>query len=1686
MRAFFNVLTQLSLRFRWVTLALVILVIVLGGVAGTELQQELIPPVEFPTTIVFASAPGMTSEQVLSVVTMRLEDEIDKIPEIVNIETQTSGAFGAVITASNDFGLDQEKLQADVLNAIDNVWFPHREISAPAGTDPAAFGQARIAEITPEMLLYFANRDRNLLFQMSTDVWQQLPAETIEAAVIYLASNTSQANTQRNALQQLVEQEIVPQLNEIDLVANVQIAGGQTLPSEEGDAAETEAGDTTSQASQSLLMQLSSDVWAIVNEKLDLGERDDDLIAELQQETLSIPTTPPPLPENWQMDHFNTAEDIREIASFGTSIAGLLNDFIETGHIEGALGKTDDLTPETVRRMLDIEPTLVQYFEAEHLVAMSGDVFAELPDDYIDQLDGFTRDALSASALAQSLTGEEARPEPVTLPDAWRVPPPRLLTFSFADIPLATFSVFTEGTLPTENAMPDDGSVVDNPVTDEAGDDNTDDAATAASTNNDTTDRSDLPEGPTLPLLYGVIGDAFLQTELNTADDLISISVPEEFGELLGEEISAAGFFNFLVQAQGFIGGAAGGEDGAGTPEGAEIPQINLLQAAGALVECGIPLNQASDIGFVIGAAIGCLDADSAAYLIENDPDFVTSLDAAVIENFSDEVLAIEGISPPLADTWNTLSEQPQFADNPLDNADDVLMLGNGQASMVLNTINETVPARFAGYEVRLFDSLTPTTVRYFAANEVDFYTQLDSDVLLKMSPAVLSNIPAEALETFGDETVQQVQAIIAGDEPSAAARLAERYTTDIIPPDPDAPPLNDDWQVIGRFLQVELNNAYDLFRYPDAIGEPAAFINGLFNSANGASFAPALLGNLSLEAFNYIADEDPNFVGDLNAQALNLLPDEIFETLPQSARDRAESGEVFTPTNQITRTNLSPSLLVTVFKDADANTVAAFYAVKEVIDEINANNEAIEVEVAFEQSSFIEESITGVVREGTLGAFFAIINILIFLSGDVWGKRGRQIVGALVFIVAAVVFVLLIALQWEAAGGNFGEAFANADTVLRVLTILGMAAGLAIMFLPGDLPYPAWRSTIVIGVSIPLSILAALALMRWLPELINGLLADAPDTGLTNFILKLAPENLTLNIMTLSGLTVAVGRVVDDSIVVLENIYREIQTGMDKRTAIIGGVRDVSVAIFSATGIAVVVFLPLGLTGGLIGEFFLPFGLAVTYALASSFFVAITVVPALASIFISADNVPKEHGETWMERIYRPVLQFVLRNNITRFGTVLFGILSLAFGGYLFTQRPAAFLPDFGEPQISATVSMPQGTRILETNELVEELENYILSIIPEEARAESTIRTIVGGGGLNFDALLGGGGVSENQADVTINVPSQTLLEDLTPQIREQAEAIFGVDNVTVSAGSIASGGFGGFEMVVKGPNTDVLAQYDADIIRILNDIDGLTNVTSNLSAAAEAGNDGPPTIIRIDGQPAISYTGELETEDSINLAREAIETVQAELDLPDGVSIGQGFDTELQQEGFASVFVAMGLSVVIVVAILVIVFGSPIYWLAVIFSIVVAPVGAAVALTLSDRVLGISALIGLLMLLGLVVTNAVVLIDRVGSNRKERGMPLYDALIEAGTRRLRPILMTSIATIIALIPLSVGLSEGAIIAAELGTVVIGGVFSSTLLTLLVVPVAYYLFTPIHDGFMRLIGRNGNNENAMREKQK
>ncbi|MBO9309403.1 MAG: efflux RND transporter permease subunit, partial [Chloroflexi bacterium] len=328
-------------------------------------------------------------------------------------------------------------------------------------------------------------------------------------------------------------------------------------------------------------------------------------------------------------------------------------------------------------------------------------------------------------------------------------------------------------------------------------------------------------------------------------------------------------------------------------------------------------------------------------------------------------------------------------------------------------------------------------------------------------------------------------------------------------------------------------------------------------------------------------------------------------------------------------------------------------------------------------------------------------------------------------------------------------------------------------------------------------------------------------------------------------------------------------------------------------------------------------------------------------------------------------------------------------------------------------------------------------------------------GGGFGDIAAAIGGsGGVNGARAAIIAGAEvTGEALSALTAEIRAKANEIFGEENVRVSRASVSEQGFGGFAVVASGNEADLRAA-DAEIVKALSSVPGLTNITSSLERVGSA-----QSYLRVAGRSAVQYTAELEVTDTLGVTRKAIEAVRAIPNLPASITISEGFQSQQQTEGFNQTFGTMGIAVLAVYAVMLLTFGSFLYPFAILFSLPLAVVGAALLLTITDRVVGISALVGMLMLIGIVVTNAIVLLDRVQLNRKERGMAPTEALIEAGRTRLRPILMTAIATMVALSPLALGFSKGAIIAAELGTVVIGGLFSSTFLTLLVVPVVYDL---------------------------
>jgi HAE1 family hydrophobic/amphiphilic exporter-1 len=564
-------------------------------------------------------------------------------------------------------------------------------------------------------------------------------------------------------------------------------------------------------------------------------------------------------------------------------------------------------------------------------------------------------------------------------------------------------------------------------------------------------------------------------------------------------------------------------------------------------------------------------------------------------------------------------------------------------------------------------------------------------------------------------------------------------------------------------------------------------------------------------------------------------------------------------------------------------------------------------------------------------------------------------------------------------------------------------------------------RSTLVVAVSIPLSVFVAFALLNM--------------------------QSLTLNMMTLGGMTVAIGRVIDDSIVVLENIYRHIQRGEDRKEAVIVGTGDVNMAILASTATTVAVFLPLGLIGGIVGQFFLPFALTVTFALAASYFVAVTVIPVLAYTFIRKDHLPEEK-ETWLQRFYTPILQWALGHRaLTLMGA---GAL-LAVSLFLIQFIPLAFIPSVGEAKIQINLDMPPGTDMAVTDQVAQQIEEALADL-----GCVCTLQTVVGGGGAGFASMIGGNTVNPTEAHISVAIEDGKDIDAATREIRATAERIVGAENVTVTSGSSTFGAdFGGVDLVVTADHYEDLEAVNDSVLSTLEGVEGLVNVSSDLGLAGGANG----MITRIDGKQAISFSAEIEGEDTMRVSAEARQAVQALPNLPAGVEVSEGFVSQQQTAGFQDMGLSMVIAIAVVYAILALTFRSLIQPFTILFSLPLAVIGAIWALFLTGRVLGISSMIGMLMLIGIVVTNAIVLIDRVQRNRKERGMGTYEALIEGGRTRLRPILMTAIAAILALVPLALGLTEGAIIASELATVVIGGLFTSTFLTLLVVPTVYSL---------------------------
>lgn len=643
-------------------------------------------------------------------------------------------------------------------------------------------------------------------------------------------------------------------------------------------------------------------------------------------------------------------------------------------------------------------------------------------------------------------------------------------------------------------------------------------------------------------------------------------------------------------------------------------------------------------------------------------------------------------------------------------------------------------------------------------------------------------------------------------------------------------------------------------------------------------------------------------------------------------------------------------------------------------------------------------------------------------------------------------------------------------------------------------------KATIVAILSIPLSILAAMITMKFF--------------------------NYSLNMMTLAGIAVAVGRVIDDSIVVIENIYRRTLTSTKRNEQLVlSAAKEVGGAVLSSTLTTMAVFGPLSFVPGIIGKFFAPFGITVLVALAFSLIVSLTVVPLLAKLFLLKMK-HKEPKETFIQKAYKGALSWALHRRAV---TIVIAIIVFAGSLALVPIIPKNFLPEEKAVSYRLSAELPIGTSLEKADILAKDLENVI-----SNQKKVKNVQTIVNG---------------EN-VRLSINLSEDTTTEESKAFEKDTRKALKSFENqaeIALSPIGIAGGG-GQFVLIVEGGNAKDLETAGNMIVDAIKDIKGLTNVKTNLSGvkpqlnievndqkAAEKGlnpimvsafiknliagenitniqmkgqttpltlsvktedlsstkaileqsmtnilgnpvklsevaslteKPGPTGLYRLNQQEYVEVTGRFVTDNVSGVQNEVTKQIDS-LKLPDGVKTRSEGQAAAMSEGFTNMTIAMGIAVVLVFIVMLVTFGNMMAPIAILSSLPFLFTGGLLGLYLTKQALGMPALVGFLMLIGIVVTNAIVLMDRVMQNEKS-GMDLTASLIEAGSTRIRPILMTALATIGALLPLALS-SEGGLISRSLAIVVITGLLTSTILTLVIVPTVYHILKSMKKRFSK-----------------
>lgn len=732
---------------------------------------------------------------------------------------------------------------------------------------------------------------------------------------------------------------------------------------------------------------------------------------------------------------------------------------------------------------------------------------------------------------------------------------------------------------------------------------------------------------------------------------------------------------------------------------------------------------------------------------------------------------------------------------------------------------------------------------------------------------------------------------------------------------------------------------------------------------------------------------------------------------------------EVKKPEDNLNRINGLDGLYLIVQKESNANAVTISKKLKEATKEVNKKYKNTEASVLIATADMVETSVKAMMKEVLLGAFFATIVIMLFL---------RNI-----------------------------------------------------------------RSTFITIVSIPLTLAFTLFL--------------------------LSRSGVTLNILTLGGVAVAVGRLVDDSIVVIENIFRKMQKEKFSISMVIEATKEVGSAITASTLTTVAVFLPIGLVSGSLQEFLLPFALTVTYSLLASLVVALTVVPLMSAGLLKNTKLPIHEpskkftkfltwslNHKWVVLVLAFVLfvgsigtYFVMPKGAVDSSSSEFVQMSLSYPNntpiekvkkealkleeYVSQQKEVKnFITQVGNNADSAqyeNIGSPTTAMINAIMKNKEETEAFIKKIESQENKYPDADFTVVGA------SLMGGGA-----PQITIDVLGDDLklIEETANNIKNEIKDIEGIESVETNQDEKKT--VYSLNVDPTKAQTDQVAQQlsvmlnkvpigtveiDEQMTNVF--VEPLINPTSpkDLENIVVMTPEGMVPVSKVatfsaeekstsqfhkDGEPYIRVIASVDSKKLSEISKEINMAIfgnkqEKGMKISEEAEVLVGGASAQQASDFTDLFMTMLISVGIVFLIMVITFKTVRAPIAILFSLPLAAIGAILGLLISRIPVDITSLLGALMLIGIVVTNAIVLLDRVKQNEEQ--MIIRDAIVEAATTRMRPILMTAVATICAMIPLLFKKAEtGSLVSQNLAVVVIGGLSVATLLTLVVIPVVYELF--------------------------